>query len=320
VGQYILRRIAISIPLLIGITLAVYIIANLAPGDPVSALISPDAAASLGPQWLAEQRAQMGLNKPLPIRYAIWLREMARGNLGYSFADRQPIAHTIRLRIGPTLRLMGSALLLSLLISVPVGIISALKQYSLLDYVVTVLGFAAIAIPSFFLGLAGIFIFSIKLGWLPTANMNTVGQPVTVLDSLRHLILPATVLGLAEAAPLIRYIRSSMLEVIRQEYVTVARAKGLPERIVIYRHALRNALIPVVTVVALRLPILLGGTIIIETIFQWPGMGRLAYDAVRGHDYPMIMAINLILATLILVSNLVADILYAVIDPRIKYA
>lgn len=319
-GQYILRRIAISIPLLIGITLAVYIIANLAPGDPVSALISPDAAASLGPQWLAEQRAQMGLNKPLPVRYAIWLREMARGNLGYSLADRQPIAHTISLRIGPTLRLMGSALLLSLLISVPVGILSALKQYSLLDYIVTVLGFAAIAIPSFFLGLAGIFIFSIKLGWLPTANMNTVGQPVTVLDSLRHLILPATVLGLAEAAPLIRYIRSSMLEVIRQEYVTVARAKGLPERIVIYRHALRNALIPVVTVVALRLPILLGGTIIIETIFQWPGMGRLAYDAVRGHDYPMIMAINLILATLILVSNLAADILYAVIDPRIKYA
>jgi peptide/nickel transport system permease protein len=319
VGQYLLRRVLVSIPLLIGITLAVYTIANLAPGDPVSALISPDAAASLGPQWLANQREQLGLNKPLPIRYAIWLRELARGNLGYSLQDRQPIGHTILLRLGPTLRLMGSALILALLIALPVGILSALKQYSLLDYIVTVLGFAAIAIPSFFLALAGIYVFSIKLGWLPTANMNTVGRPATVLDSIRHLILPATVLGLAEAAPLIRYIRSSMLEVIRQEYVAVARAKGLPERVVIYRHALRNALIPVVTVVALRLPILLGGTIIVETIFAWPGMGQLAINAVRGHDYPLIMAINLITATMILVSNLAADLLYAVIDPRIKY-
>ncbi len=319
-GQYLLRRIAITIPVLIGITIATYVIVNLAPGDPVTALISPEAAASLGPDWVAEQREQLGLNKPLPVRYAIWMRELVRGNLGYSTQDRQPVGHKIWLRVGPTLRLMGSALLLSLLISLPVGILSALKQYSLLDYIVTVLGFAAVAIPSFFLGLAGIFIFSIKLGWLPTANMNTVGKSVTVLDSIRHLILPATVLGLAEAAPLIRYIRSSMLEVVRHEYVTVARSKGLPERVVIYRHALRNALIPVVTVVALRLPILLGGTIIVETIFAWPGMGQLAITAVQARDYPVIMAINLIAATMILTSNLTADILYAVIDPRIRYS
>ncbi len=319
-GQYLLRRIAITIPVLIGITIATYVIVNLAPGDPVTALISPEAAASLGPDWVAEQREQLGLNKPLPVRYAIWMRELVRGNLGYSTQDRQPVGHKIWLRVGPTLRLMGSALLLSLLISLPVGILSALKQYSLLDYIVTVLGFAAVAIPSFFLGLAGIFIFSIKLGWLPTANMNTVGKSVTVLDSIRHLILPATVLGLAEAAPLIRYIRSSMLEVVRHEYVTVARSKGLPERVVIYRHALRNALIPVVTGVALRLPILLGGTIIVETIFAWPGMGQLAITAVQARDYPVIMAINLIAATMILTSNLTADILYAVIDPRIRYS
>ena len=319
-GQYLLRRIAITIPVLIGITIATYVIVNLAPGDPVTALISPEAAASLGPDWVAEQRELLGLNKPLPVRYAIWMRELVRGNLGYSTQDRQPVGHKIWLRVGPTLRLMGSALLLSLLISLPVGILSALKQYSLLDYIVTVLGFAAVAIPSFFLGLAGIFIFSIKLGWLPTANMNTVGKSVTVLDTIRHLILPATVLGLAEAAPLIRYIRSSMLEVVRHEYVTVARSKGLPERVVIYRHALRNALIPVVTVVALRLPILLGGTIIVETIFAWPGMGQLAITAVQARDYPVIMAINLIAATMILTSNLTADILYAVIDPRIRYS
>jgi len=319
VGQYLLRRLAISIPVLIGITLGTYLIVNLAPGDPVTALISPEAAASLGPDWVAVQRAQLGLNKPLPIRYALWLRELAHGNLGYSTQDRQPIGHKVWVRIGPTLRLMGSALLMGLLISLPIGILSALKQYSLLDYIVTVFGFAAIAIPSFFLALVGIFVFSIKLGWLPTASMNTVGKPVTFLDSLHHLILPATVLGLAEAAPLIRYIRSSMLEVVRQEYVVVARSKGLQERVVIYRHALRNALIPVVTVVALRLPILLGGTIIVETIFAWPGMGQLAIAAVQARDYPVIMAINLITAVMILTSNLTADVLYAVIDPRIKY-
>ncbi len=319
-GQYILRRLAISIPVLIGITLATYIIVNLAPGDPVTALISPEAAASLGPDWVAQQREQLGLNKPLPVRYVLWIKEIGRGNLGYSAQDRQPIAKKIRERLWPTLRLMGMALLIALLISVPVGVVSALRQYSVLDYVVTISGFAAISIPSFFLGLVGIYLFSLKLGWLPTSGLATVGKPHTLGDSLRHLILPAFVLGLAQAAPLIRYVRSSMLEVIRQDYINVARAKGLRERAVIYRHALRNALIPLVTVVALILPLLLGGTVIIEQIFQWPGMGTLAITAVKGRDYPVIMAINLITAVMILVSNLIADILYAVIDPRIKYA
>lgn len=319
-GHYLLRRLLVSIPILIGITLATYIIISLAPGDPVTALINPETAASFGPEWIATQKAQLGLNKPLPIRYALWLTQIARGNLGYSTQDRQPIAHKIEERIGPTLRLMGTAILLGIVISFPIGILSALKQYSLLDYVVTTAGLAAVAVPSFFLALAGIFVFAIKLGWLPTANMGTVGKPGTLQDSLRHLVLPATVLGLAEAAPLIRYIRSSMLEVLRQDYLTVARAKGLRERVVIGRHALRNALIPVITVIALRLPILLGGTVIIETIFAWPGMGQLAIAAVQARDYPVIMAVNLITAVMILLCNLLADVIYAVIDPRIKYA
>jgi peptide/nickel transport system permease protein len=320
VGQYLLRRLFISIPVLIGITLATYVIVNLAPGDPVTALISPEAAASLGPDWVAAQREQLGLNKPLPVRYVIWMGQIVRGNLGYSAQDRQPIGPKIRERIWPTLRLMGCALLLALLISVPVGVVSALRQYSALDYIVTVAGFAAISVPSFFLGLAGIYVFALRLKWVPTSGLATVGKPHSIGDSLHHLILPALVLGLAQAAPFIRYVRSSMLEVIRQDYVNVARAKGLPERIVVYRHALRNALIPLVTVVALNLPLLLGGTVIIEQIFQWPGMGTLAITAVRGRDYPVIMAINLITAVMILTSNLVADVLYAVIDPRIKYA
>lgn len=319
-GQFLLRRLAISMPVLLGITLATYIIISLAPGDPVTALISPEAAASLGPEWVAQQRQVLGLDKPLPVRYVLWLRETARGNLGFSLVDRQPIGAKVHERLWPTFRLMGTALLLSLLIAVPVGVLSALRQYSPLDYIVTVLGFAAVAVPGFFLGLVAIYLFALKLGWLPTAGMNTVGQPTTLVDSFKHLVLPATVLGLAEAAPLIRYVRSSMLEVVRQEYVTVARAKGLRESVVIVRHALRNALIPLITVVALNVPRLLGGTVIIEAIFAWPGMGTLAITAVRGRDYPVIMAVNLVTAVLILLANLLADCLYAVADPRIKYA
>jgi peptide/nickel transport system permease protein len=190
----------------------------------------------------------------------------------------------------------------------------------MLDYGATVLGFAAISVPSFFLSLAGIYLFALKFPILPAAGMVTVGQEPTIADALWHLVLPAVVLGLAEAAPLIRYTRSSMLEVIRQDYVRTAHAKGLRERTVIYQHALRNALIPLVTVIALGLPRLLGGTIIVEAIFAWPGMGTLAITAVRGRDYPVIMAINLITAVTILMSNLLADLIYAVIDPRIKYS
>jgi peptide/nickel transport system permease protein len=242
-----------------------------------------------------------------------------QGNLGYSTQDRQPISDKIIDRIGPTLRLMLTVQLISLAIAIPIGIISALRQYSFLDYLVSVLGFAAISIPSFFLALGGIYIFGLRLGWLPTAGMRTIGEDPSFWDSVHHLILPAGVLGLANAAPLIRYVRSSMLEVVRQEYVGVARAKGLSERAVILRHAARNALIPLITVVALGLPAIVGGTVIIETIFAWPGMGQLAITAVRARDYPMIMALNLIIATLILTSNLLADVLYAVADPRIKY-
>jgi peptide/nickel transport system permease protein len=307
------------VPILIGITIVTFVMVSLAPGDPVSALINPESAANLGPEWVELQREKLGLNDPLPVRYLRWTSEILQGNLGYSTQDRQPISDKIIDRIGPTLRLMLTVQLISLAIAIPIGIISALRQYSFLDYLVSVLGFAAISIPSFFLALGGIYIFGLRLGWLPTAGMRTIGEDPSFWDSVHHLILPAGVLGLANAAPLIRYVRSSMLEVVRQEYVGVARAKGLSERAVILRHAARNALIPLITVVALGLPAIVGGTVIIETIFAWPGMGQLAITAVRARDYPMIMALNLIIATLILTSNLLADVLYAVADPRIKY-
>ena len=317
-GRYLLRRLMISIPVLIGITMATYALANLAPGDPVTAFLNPEQMSSLGPGWVQQQKEALGLDKPLPVRYVLWLGQIARGNLGYSLNDRQPVTKKVAARFWPTLKLMLTALLIAIVIGIPVGILSAVRQYSLLDYVATVFGFAAISIPSFFLGLAAIYVFAVKLNLLPTAGMETIGGQSSVIDSLRHLILPALVLGLAHAAPLIRYARSSMLEVIHHDYVMVAKAKGLGPGAVIRRHALRNAMIPLVTVIALSLPTLLGGTVIIEQIFAWPGMGTLAITAIRGRDYPVIMAINLISAVMILSSNLLADILYAVIDPRIK--
>jgi peptide/nickel transport system permease protein len=319
-GTYLLRRLAISVPVLLGITLAVYVVISLAPGDPVDAMINPEMAASMGPGYMELKREELGLNQPILVRYGLWLKEVFQGNLGYSFMDRQSIAGKVGERLGPTLRLMLTAQLIAIIIAIPVGVMSALKQYSLLDYGATVLGFAAISIPSFFLSLAGIYVLALKLPILPAAGMVTVGQEPTLADALWHLILPAVVLGLAEAAPLIRYTRSSMLEVIRQDYVRTARAKGLRERTVVYGHALRNALIPLVTVVALGLPRLLGGTVIVEAIFAWPGMGTLAITAVRARDYPVLMAINLISASTILLSNLLADLIYAIIDPRIKYS
>jgi len=318
-GKYLLRRIMISVPILFGITIFTFVMVNLAPGDPVSALINPESAALLGPEWYAIQRERLGLNDPLPVRYVHWMSELLQGNFGYSTFDRLPVLDKIVDRVWPTLYLMMTVQIISLSIAIPIGIISAIKQYSFIDYFVTIFGFAAISIPSFFLALGGIYIFALRLGWLPVANMRTLGEESSVGDYVHHLILPATVLGLANAAPLIRYVRSSMLEVVRQDYVRVARSKGLAERVVILSHAARNALIPLITVVALTLPAILGGTVIIETIFAWPGMGQLAISAVRNRDYPMIMALNLIIATLILMSNLLADLLYAVADPRIKY-
>jgi peptide/nickel transport system permease protein len=305
---------------MIGISMFTFGMVAVAPGNAVTAMINPESAGMLGPDWVKQQEAKLGLDQPLPIRYLKWSEQLLKGNLGYSTADQQPISKKIGVRIEPTLLLMGTALLISLIISIPIGVLSAIKQYSFIDYLATILGFAAISIPSFFLALAGIFIFGLKLGWLPVAGMHTIGGKHTFGDLIHHLAMPAVVLGLANAAPLIRYVRSSMLEVIHQPYISVARAKGLSERTVIYGHAARNALIPVITVIALALPGLLGGTVIIETIFAWPGMGQLAISAVRGRDFPMIMALNLLIALLILLCNLLADLLYGIVDPRITYS
>jgi peptide/nickel transport system permease protein len=309
----------ISLPVLFGVTVFTFLFINMAPGDPVLALLDAETRAELGPEGLELRRAQLGLTQPLPVRYVAWIGRLAQGNLGYSLISGEPVAESIRQRIGPTLKLMGTSLVVSVALGVALGILSAVRQYSLLDYVATIGGFVAVSTPSFFLGLGLIYVLSVNLGLLPTAGMYTLGVERTLGDDLAHMVMPVMVLGLGHIALLMRYARSSMLEVIRQDYITAARAKGLAERIVLLRHAFRNALLPLITVVGLSLPGLLGGAVITEQVFQWPGMGLLAIRAVSSRDYPLIMGIMLMSATTVLVSNLVADVLYAVADPRIRY-
>lgn len=316
--KYILRRLIMAIPILLGITIIDFALINLAPGDPIDAMIDPTAAVNVAAQEAL--REKMGLNQPLPIRYGIWLREMAKGNMGYSYVKNVPVAERIRNRLGATLLLTSTALLISVLIGIPLGILSALRQYSWLDYLLTFFAFAGISVPNFFLALGGIYIFSLKLGVLPPFGMVSLRTELPkVIDILYHLILPATVLGLASIGSLMRFARTSLLEVVGMDYITTARAKGLRERVIVSGHALRNALIPLITVLGLRIPGLFGGSVIIETVFSWPGIGQLAIESITDRDYPQIMGLLLISAVLILLANLLTDILYAYADPRIRY-
>jgi peptide/nickel transport system permease protein len=240
------------------------------------------------------------------------------GNLGYSFTNRRPVTERIGERIGPTLILTFSSLLLSYLIAIPIGVLSAVRQYSILDYISTIFSFLGISVPSFFFGLLMIYFFALKLDLFPTGGMETIGASSSLVDRLAHLVLPAIVLSLQNTGIVMRYTRSGMLEVIHQDYIRTARAKGLGERLIIYRHALRNALIPVITLAGVQLPFLLGGAIITEQIYNWPGMGRLAVEAISQRDYPTIMGINLLAAVMVIFGNLFADVMYGVVDPRIR--
>jgi peptide/nickel transport system permease protein len=317
-SKYILRRLAISIPVLIGITVLIFIFINAAPGDPVSSMIDP-TLGDFSAERMAQARAQLGLDRPLPLRYVLWLKEIVRGNLGYSMITQKPVAYMIGHRLWATIRLTLVALAVSVVIGISIGILSAIKQYSWIDYLSTFLSFAAVSVPGFFLSLGLIYLLALKLRWLPTSGMFTLGQPHSLWDYIRHMIMPAMVLGVGSAAPLVRYARSSMLESMSQEYVNTARAKGQREVWVILKHAFPNALIPLITVIGLRLPGLFEGAVIVEQIFQWQGMGTLAIWAVTNRDYTLLMGLNLISGILVLSANLLADIAYAVVDPRVRY-
>jgi len=322
-SSFILRRLLTIIPLYLGITIITFLIIHLAPGKP------SDLEAQMRPGLaLAAERLEKiyGLDKPLPIQYWNWFKKMIMFDFGISFKDSQPVLKKIVATLPNTLLLNLASLLVIYLIAVPMGILSAVKQYSLFDKVSTIFVFIGMAIPSFWLALLLILIFSMKLGWLPISGMHslmysfqTMGFWDKAWDIIRHAALPVITLSFGGLAWLSRYTRSSLLEIIRQDYITTARAKGLSERVVIFKHALKNALLPIVTILGLSLPGLIGGSVIIETIFAWPGMGRLAYQAVLARDYPVIMGTSVFSVFLLLLGNLLADVLYGIVDPRIKF-
>jgi peptide/nickel transport system permease protein len=315
---YIIRRVLQAIPLLFIISIISFLMMALAPGDPTAQFRNPDAGSESTD--LKALREQMGIDDPIPVRYVKWMKLLVLdGNLGYSLQDGRPVLERIIERIPATFMLMGTSIVFSFIIAIPIGIISATKQYSLFDYAATTYSFFGISIPSFWFALMAILMFSLYWPIFPAGGMRAEYDYFDIFDRLYHIVLPATVLSLGLMASKSRFMRSSMLEVIRQDYVRTARSKGLKESKVIYKHALRNALIPIITLIGFQLPNLFGGALFIENIFAWPGMGRLGVEAIFLRDYQMIMGVTMIAAVLVVIGNMIADILYAIADPRIHY-
>lgn len=312
-GKYIIKRILIAIPVLIGITIIDYAIMCLA-GSPLEMLQGPRISEGA----IEAKKIALGLDKPFYVQYFIWLGQLLQGNMGYSIKSSQSVSAMIGSHLGPTLLLMGVSLLVSLIIAIPAGIYSAVHQYSKGDYTVVTLSFLGSSIPGFFLSLLLIFIFTVKLGVLPSSGMTTLGTEGGFLDVAKHMVMPVIVLAVSMAGSNIRYIRSAVLEILQQDYLRTARAKGIGRFKVIYKHALRNALVPIVTVIGMQIPTLFGGAIIIEQVFSWPGLGLMTMSAISNRDYPVIMGVCLLSAVVVLIGNLVTDIMYAVVDPTIQ--
>lgn len=312
--KYILKRILIAIPVLIGITILNFLLMNLAPGSPLDMMRNPmvsDVALDMKAEAL-------GLNAPMYVQYFRWMGELFKGNLGYSYITYQPVTQLIKEHLGPTLLLMGTSLIIGLMIAIPVGVYSATKQYSKVDYVAVTGSFLGISIPSFFFSLILIYVFTVKLNWLPSSGMVTLGGSGDFVDILKHLIMPATVLIIAVAGRNIRYVRSSMLEILEQDYLVTAKAKGLSRFLIINKHGMRNALIPIITVIGMEIPLIFGGAVVIEQIFSWPGIGLLTMSSILSRDYPTVMGLNLVAALIVLLANLLTDIAYSVANPAIK--
>jgi len=322
VRNYVIRRILQMIPLFLGVAIVTFAVLSLV-GDPFAQMaINP----RIRPEDIQRLRHTWGFDLPWYLRFFKWFWSMITGNWGVSiFAGGKPVTELVGRAIAYTLRFSIASLLLSFIIAVPIGIYSALHQYTLFDYVFTFFAFFGMSMPTFWFGFILMMIFGLKLGWLPIGGVMTPGIEtapflVRVLDQAKYMVLPVIVLSLFEMGSWMRYARSSMLEVIKQDYVRTARAKGLPERTVIFKHALRNALIPIVTLLGLSLPAIISGATITETVFSIPGMGRLTVDAMLSNDYPVAMVCLLLESTLLIIGNLIADLLYAVVDPRIRYS
>jgi peptide/nickel transport system permease protein len=314
-ARYLLRRLLIAIPSLLGISVVIFTVLALAPGDPFGELATNPAVP---PEVREALRVKFGLDDPVFVRYFRWIAAMAQGDWGFSFASRIDVDKLILQRLPATLFVIGSAQLLALLIAVPIGVFAATRPYSIFDQVASTLAFVGFSLPTFFTGLLFILVFSVQLDWLPFvySDVNATGWR-WYWEQLRQSIMPIAVLGLFQAASMTRYVRSAVLDVIRLDSVTTARAKGLGERVVVIKHVLRNALIPVVTLVALQMPAIFGGAIVTEQIFRIPGIGSLLISAILANDTPVIMAVTFVFACLVVLFNLIADVLYGWLDPRI---
>lgn len=315
VGFYVLKRLVISIPVLFLISVGAFILVHLTPGDPADMYITPDMTAA----EIELTRISLGLDKPWVIQYFDWIKNFLSGNLGFSFANRQPVNEIIAQRLSPTLILMGVSLIVAYISAIPLGIISALKKNSFLDRFIIGWTFFNVSFPPFFLGLALIYIFAVQLDIFPTGGMIVLGEENDVTSRVMHLVLPVIVMASQFSANMIRYVRASVLDVLEQNYIRTAVSKGLSEAQILGSHVVRNSLIPIVTVIGTDLPKVIGGAVITEQIFQWPGIGSLTVAAINSRDYPILMSIVILSAVAVLIANLLVDILYAVIDPRIRY-
>jgi peptide/nickel transport system permease protein len=306
--------------LLLGITVITYLLISLSPGDPVTALIDPEEMNVLSQVQIDRMRSDLGLDDPIPVRYALWLKEAATGNFGYSYQSKLPVTEVVFDKLPASIMLSVSSMVIAMVIGGVLGIISARKQYSFLDYILTIGAFAGLSVPTFFVAMIGIFVFSVRLGWLPVFGMWTPGEPNELnLDLLKHSILPIFALAVPQVAEYMRYARAAVLDALSMDHVTTARAKGLHEGPIFRRHVFRNALLPLITIVGLSLPGVIGGSFVIETIFSWPGIGMLGYTAVMQRDYPVQIGIALMAAIAVLLANLLTDVAYALADPRIRY-
>lgn len=316
--KYVVKRVLKAVPMLFIVSVIIFGLLQAMPGDPLDMYIENPSAT---PEAIEAIKESYGLNDPVPVQYLNWMKGVVTGDWGVSYSTRRPVLELIGEKLIPTLQLSGTAFLIALLIAVPLGVTGAIKKGKMYDNVTSTVTYLGISMPAFWFGMMLQLLFAVKLKWLPTAGrISLSGENAgSAADMIRHLILPAVVLSLIYIASWARYARSNFIEVLNQDYIRTARAKGLREKTVLVVHALRNALIPLVTVVMLDIPAIFSGAVVTETVFAWPGMGSFFNDALSKQDFPVLMGILMINAVLVILSNLIADILYAVLDPRIKY-
>ena len=317
-GRYFIKRLGIAIATFFGITLLAYILTSMMPGSPIDFIVSSN------PHMTAEQVAalekEMGIDQPVIIQYVKWLMEFLKGNLGYSYRTGNPVFEEIVTKLGGTLLLVGASMLLSIIIAIPLGTAAALKPNSIFDYISSGLCFIGNSTPGFFAGMIFIYFFVVKSNIFPMGGMYTSPSDKNIPDLLYHMVLPCSALALQQIGGYMRHIRSNMLETLGEDYIRTSKAKGLKRTRVIIVHGLRNAMIPIVTILGMNIPLLIGGSVVTETVFSWPGIGTLMTTSINARDYPLIMGVTVIVATAVLIGNILIDLIYCLVDPRVKYS